>query len=78
MIESQAPSSSREAERGRSVLGLTRREREVLELVAEGLTNAQIAARLWISCKTVGHHLESTYAKLGVHTRTAAVRAAAS
>ena len=57
---------------------LTRREREVLELVAEGLTNAQIAARLWISCKTVGHHLESTYAKLGVHTRTAAVRAAGS
>jgi len=45
-------------------------------LVAEGLTNAQVAARLWISCKTVGHHLESTYAKLGVHTRTAAVRAA--
>ena len=76
MIESQTPSSSREAGRERSVLGLTRREREVLELVAEGLTNAQIAARLWISCKTVGHHLESTYAKLGVHTRTAAVRAA--
>jgi DNA-binding NarL/FixJ family response regulator len=60
------------------VLGLTRREREVLELVAEGLTNAQIAGRLWISCKTVGHHLESTYAKLGVHTRTAAVRVAGS
>ncbi len=77
MIES-ATSISREAERERSVLGLTRREREVLELVAERLTNAQIAARLWISCKTVGHHLENTYAKLGVHTRTAAVRVAGS
>jgi DNA-binding CsgD family transcriptional regulator len=78
VIESPTPSSSREAGRERSVLGLTRREREVLELVAEGLTNAQIAGRLWISCKTVGHHLESTYAKLGVHTRTAAVRVAGS
>ena len=75
MITSRTP-SRRETEPGRSPLGLTRREREVLELVAEGLTNAQVAARLWISCKTVGHHLESTYAKLGVHTRTAAVRAA--
>lgn len=75
MIASPTP-GSRETKQERSPLGLTRREREVLELVAEGLTNAQIAARLWISCKTVGHHLESTYAKLGVHTRTAAVRAA--
>jgi DNA-binding CsgD family transcriptional regulator len=73
-----SPRSGRMPEWERPVLRLTRREREVLELVAEGLTNAQIAARLWISCKTVGHHLESTYAKLGVHTRTAAVRAAAS
>ncbi len=75
MIASPTPGGG-ETEQERSPLGLTRREREVLELVAEGLTNAQVAARLWISCKTVGHHLESTYAKLGVHTRTAAVRAA--
>ena len=55
---------------------LTPREHEVLELVAEGLTNAQIAERLWISAGTVRRHLENAYSKLGVHTRTAAVRAA--
>ena len=52
---------------------LTRREHEVVMLVAEGLTNAQIAERLWISPGTVRRHLENVYAKLGVHTRTAAV-----
>jgi DNA-binding CsgD family transcriptional regulator len=55
---------------------LTRREREVLSLVAEGMTNAEIGARLWISAGTVRRHLENVYSKLGVHTRTAAVRAA--
>jgi DNA-binding CsgD family transcriptional regulator len=51
---------------------LTAREREVLDLVAEGRTNAEIAERLWISPETVRKHLENVYAKLGVHTRTAA------
>lgn len=55
-------------------LGLTPREREILALVAEGQTNAQIAATLWISPATVGKHLENSYAKLGVTSRTAAVR----
>jgi DNA-binding CsgD family transcriptional regulator len=55
---------------------LTRREREVLALVAEGMTNAEIGVRLWISAGTVRRHLENAYAKLEVHTRTAAVRAA--
>ncbi len=55
---------------------LTRREREVLSLVAEGMTNAEIAARLWISAGTVRRHLENAYSKLEVHTRIAAVRAA--
>ena len=52
---------------------LTRREHEVVLLVAEGLTNAQIAERLWISPGTMRRHLENVFAKLGVHTRTAAV-----
>ena len=46
-----------------------------MELVGEGLTNAQIAERLWISPGTVRRHLENAYEKLGVSTRTAAVRA---
>ena len=52
---------------------LTAREREILDLVAEGRTNAEIAERLWISRGTVRKHLDHIYAKLGVHTRTAAV-----
>jgi DNA-binding NarL/FixJ family response regulator len=52
---------------------LTNREHEVVMLVAEGLTNAQIAERLWISPGTVRRHLQNAFAKLGVHTRTAAV-----
>ena len=52
---------------------LTTREREILDLVAEGRTNKEVAAELWISTGTVRRHLENAYAKLGVHTRTAAV-----
>ena len=52
---------------------LTPREREVLTLVAEGLTNAQIARRLWVSPSTVAKHLEQAYRKLGVQSRTAAI-----
>ena len=60
----------------RNASGLTVRELEVLKLVAEGMTNAQIAEQLWISPGTVRRHLENIYEKLGVHTRTAAVAAA--
>lgn len=52
---------------------LTPREREILDLVAEGKTNAEIAERLWVSPGTVRKHLDNIYGKLGVHTRTAAV-----
>lgn len=51
---------------------LTRREREVLALVAEGAGNREVAARLYISEKTVGRHLANVYLKIGVGTRTAA------
>jgi len=52
---------------------LTVREREVLQWVAAGKTNSQIAEILSASPRTIGKHLENIYAKLGVETRTAAV-----
>ncbi|MGY1618101.1 LuxR C-terminal-related transcriptional regulator [Geodermatophilus sp. SYSU D00691] len=52
--------------------GLTSREAEVLALVAEGRTNAQIADALVISRKTVARHLSNIFTKLAVTTRTAA------
>jgi DNA-binding CsgD family transcriptional regulator len=55
---------------------LTERERDVLELVALGLTNREVAARLFISSGTVRTHLEHVYEKLGVRTRAGAVAAA--
>jgi len=52
--------------------GLTRREHEVLDLICSGYTNAQIAERLFISAKTVGHHVSAVLAKLDVPTRSEA------
>jgi DNA-binding CsgD family transcriptional regulator len=54
---------------------LTDREREVLGLVATGLTNREVAAKLGISVGTVRAHLEHAFSKLAVRTRTAAVAA---
>jgi DNA-binding CsgD family transcriptional regulator/tetratricopeptide (TPR) repeat protein len=56
--------------------GLTARQIEVLELVAEGLTDAGVAARLSLSTKTVGHHVSALLAKLGVASRHEAAAAA--
>jgi DNA-binding CsgD family transcriptional regulator len=58
--------------------GLTAREVEVLQLVADGLSNAEIADRLVLSERTVHAHLRSIFDKLGVNSRTAAAHAAAS
>ena len=52
--------------------GLTAREVEVLRLVASGRSNAQIAAELVLSEKTVARHLSNIFGKLGVGSRTAA------
>jgi predicted ATPase/DNA-binding CsgD family transcriptional regulator len=57
--------------------GLSAREVEVLRLVANGMTNAQVARELFISPNTVNRHLNSIYGKLGVSSRAAATRFAA-
>jgi DNA-binding CsgD family transcriptional regulator/tetratricopeptide (TPR) repeat protein len=68
--------------RGRSrstrdhVAGLTARQAEVLELLAEGLSNAEIADRLFVSYRTVENHVAAVLMKLDVTTRDAAVDAA--
>ena len=68
----QAAGETRQPSRSAWPAGLTDREVEVLRLIAAGLTNKQIARRLTVSPKTVGHHVEHAYAKIGVSTRAGA------
>jgi DNA-binding NarL/FixJ family response regulator len=56
------------------VAGLSPRQREVLELLALGMDNDQIASRLYISRNTVKFHVRTIYERLGVHNRVAAAR----
>jgi DNA-binding CsgD family transcriptional regulator len=69
-----APPVSHQNARDASVgIGLSNREREILALLAAGLGNKQIAARLGISTNTVKTHLELLFDKLGVSNRAEAV-----
>lgn len=71
-----AESPSRRGRPSSGWLSLTKREREVAALAAEGLTNPVIADRLFISLSTVKGHLAQTFAKLGVTRRSELVREA--
>jgi DNA-binding CsgD family transcriptional regulator len=53
--------------------GLTRREAEILKLLSDGLRNSAIASRLFVSTKTVDHHVSAILTKLGARTRAEAV-----
>ena len=62
---------------GATVDDLSRRELEVLELVAAGLTNEEIATRLYLSIRTIERHLSNIYVKLGVSGKSGRAAAAA-
>ncbi|OIV39450.1 hypothetical protein BIV57_01035 [Mangrovactinospora gilvigrisea] len=67
-----------EAEPADAPLGrLSPRERDVVRLAADGATNREIAARLFLSPQTVGHHLYRAYPKLGISSRAALPQALA-
>ncbi|MBG0832509.1 helix-turn-helix transcriptional regulator [Planomonospora sp. ID67723] len=57
----------------RVVTGLSRRETEVMELIANGHSNGQIAQHLFLSEKTVKNHVNRIYAKLGADSRVTAI-----
>jgi DNA-binding NarL/FixJ family response regulator len=68
----RVPRGSRQSTRNHA-LGLTRREAEILALLSDGLRNSAIAKRLFVSTKTVDHHVSAILAKLGVPSRAEAV-----
>ena len=72
---SEAPEPFQEApaERAAMVEPLSEREIEVLQLIAEGLSNREIAEKLFLSVSTVKVHTYNIYSKLDVHSRTQAV-----
>jgi DNA-binding CsgD family transcriptional regulator len=59
--------------RGLPARGLSAREAEVMSLIADGQTNGEIAARLFLAEKTVKNHVRRIYSKLGVGSRPAAI-----
>jgi DNA-binding CsgD family transcriptional regulator len=68
----QIPRGARASTRG-NPHGLTKREAEILTLLQDGLRNADIAKRLFLSTKTVDHHVSAILSKLGVDSRAAAI-----
>jgi DNA-binding NarL/FixJ family response regulator len=71
-LEAATNADTRAAADGPHPMGLTQRELEVVQLVADGKTNREIAEALVLSDKTVKRHLDNVFSKLGVSSRTAA------
>jgi len=80
LVPAPAPSPAQNSqpfvadERKREDLGITRRELEILELVAQGLSNREIAGKLFVSENTVKTHCSRAFDKLGARRRTQAVQ----
>ena len=74
LVHTLAKESGSQEEQSQSLESLTERESEVLQLLAMGLANKQIAASLGISEHTVKFHVSSIYARLNATNRTDAVR----
>lgn len=76
LVENQATPDSpfRPDERKQMELGLTRREIEILELLAQGMSNREIAGKLFVSENTVKTHCSRVFEKLGARRRTQAVQ----
>ncbi len=69
-----AAGTARTGSAGEGLAGLTDREREIAGLVAEGMSNKQVAAAIFLSEKTVEHHLSRIFAKAGVRSRVELTR----
>ena len=74
LAKSQAAAPQPTRELDDDAAGLTKREREILQLVAEGHSNAELARMLWVTEQTVKFHLSNIYRKLDVANRTEASR----
>jgi LuxR family maltose regulon positive regulatory protein len=73
-VELEQPESTKpQVSEAELIEPLSERELEVLQLIAEGLTNREIASRLFLSLNTVKAHTRNIYGKLGVHNRTQSV-----
>jgi DNA-binding NarL/FixJ family response regulator len=73
LLAAFSPAGPEQARRPASIESLSERELEVLRHIAEGLTNQEIADRLYLSLYTVKAHARSIYDKLDAHSRTQAV-----
>jgi DNA-binding NarL/FixJ family response regulator len=71
--DSGSPSEDSGAGSAGEARGLSAREAEVMSLIADGQTNGEIAARLFLAEKTVKNHVRRIYSKLGVGSRPAAI-----